>query len=159
MALHTPFTRILAYREPVDMRKSFDGLFGLVTSVLDEDPLSPTLFVFFNRRRTLLKALYWDRTGFCLLAKRLEHGRFALQGTDRIQEIDERRLQLLLDGIALGKRASWPSVSSGRWGWGIQFIIRPRTRRWQRTRRLRQGIELMRRASLLRAWLGTGRSR
>lgn len=106
MALHTPFVRILAYREPVDMRKSFDGLFGLVTSVLDEDPLSPTLFVFFNRRRTLLKALYWDRTGFCLLAKRLEQGRFVLQGSSRVEEISDQQLRLLLDGIALGKRAS-----------------------------------------------------
>lgn len=104
--MHTTFTRILAYREPIDMRKSFDGLYGMVTSVLREDPLSPTLFVFFNRRRTLLKALYWDRTGFCLLAKRLEHGRFLLHGTDHVQHLDEQRLRLLLDGIALGKRAS-----------------------------------------------------
>ena len=44
----------------------------IVTSALGQDPLSPTLFVFFNRRRTLLNALYWDRTGFCLVAKRLE---------------------------------------------------------------------------------------
>lgn len=104
MILHTPFTRILACREPVDMRKSFDGLYGLVTSALSEDPLSPTLFVFFNRRRTLLKALYWDRTGFCLLAKRLERGRFLLPGDADLQELDERRLRLLFDGITLGKR-------------------------------------------------------
>ncbi len=104
MILQTPVRRILAYREPVDMRKSFDGLYGIVTSVLREDPLGPTLFVFFNRRRTLLKALYWDRTGFCLVAKRLERGRFLLPGNDRLQELDERRLRLLLDGITLGKR-------------------------------------------------------
>lgn len=104
MILQTPVRRILAYREPVDMRKSFNGLYGIVTSVLREDPLAPTLFVFFNRRRTLLKALYWDRTGFCLVAKRLERGRFLLPGNDRLQELDERRLRLLLDGIALGKR-------------------------------------------------------
>jgi len=88
------------------MRKSFDGLYGIVTSVLREDPLAPTLFVFFNRRRTLLKALFWDRTGFCLVAKRLERGRFLLPGNDRLQELDERRLRLLLDGITLGKRAT-----------------------------------------------------
>jgi len=104
--LQTPFTRILAFREPVDMRKSFDGLYGVVRSVEREDPLSPTLFVFFNRRRTLLKALYWDRTGFCLLAKRLERGRFLLGGDASLQELDEQRLRLLLDGISLGKRAS-----------------------------------------------------
>jgi len=103
--LQTPFTRILACREPVDMRKSFNGLYGIVTSTLGEDPLSPTLFIFFNRRRTLLKAIYWDRTGFCLLAKRLERGRFLLQGDAQLQELDEQRLRLLLDGITLGRRA------------------------------------------------------
>jgi transposase len=103
--LPTPVTRILAYREPIDMRRSFDGLFGVVTSVLSEDPLSPTLFVFFNRRRTLLKALWWDRTGFCLFAKRLERGRFVLAGDAPLQDLDERRFRLLLDGIVLGKCA------------------------------------------------------
>lgn len=86
------------------MRRSFDGLLGVVSSALGEDPLSPTLFVFFNRRRTLLKALYWDRTGFCLFAKRLEQGRFLLSGDARLQDLDERRFRLLLDGIVLGKR-------------------------------------------------------
>lgn len=57
--------RILAYREPVDLRKSFPGLIGLVKSVLAEDPLSGSVFVFINRRGTLIKSLYWDRTGFC----------------------------------------------------------------------------------------------
>lgn len=70
--------RILAYNEPVDLRKSFYGLVGLVKERLAEDPLSGTLFVFLNRRRTLLKSVYWDRTGLCLFAKRLEGGRFRL---------------------------------------------------------------------------------
>ena len=60
--------RILAYTEPVDLRKSFYGLVGLVKERLAEDPLSGTLFVFINRRRTLLKSVYWDRTGLCLFA-------------------------------------------------------------------------------------------
>ena len=54
--------RILAYRNPVDMRKQFTGLVALVQSALGKDPLSGDLFVFFNRRRTILKAVYWDRT-------------------------------------------------------------------------------------------------
>ena len=73
----SPPRRILAYSEPVDMRKSFHGLVGLVQGLLGEDPLSGTLYVFTNRRRTHVKAVYWDRTGFCLLAKRLERGHFA----------------------------------------------------------------------------------
>jgi transposase len=96
--------RILAYREPVDLRKSFPGLVGLVKGVLAEDPLSGTVFVFVNRRGTLIKSIYWDRTGFCLFAKRLERGRFRLPGEDPRQELDAQRLQLVLDGIKLGRR-------------------------------------------------------
>jgi transposase len=96
--------RILAYREPVDLRKSIDGLVGLVKSVLAEDPLSGSVFVFFNRRGNYLKLVVWDRTGWCLVAKRLEHGRFRLPGEARTQEVSIQVFQLLLDGIALGYR-------------------------------------------------------
>lgn len=96
--------RILAYERPVDMRKSFDGLIGVVQGVLAEDPLSGSVFVFFNRRRNYLKLVYWDRTGFCLFAKRLEHGRFRLPRSDVKQELSERAFSLLLDGIVLGPR-------------------------------------------------------
>jgi transposase len=96
--------RILAWRDPVDMRKSFDGLIALTKGVLYEDPLSGSLFVFFNRRRNYLKLLYWDRTGFCLFAKRLERGRFDLPGADRKCELDEQTFRLVLDGIILGRR-------------------------------------------------------
>ena len=96
--------RILAYTRPVDMRKSFDGLVGVVQTVLREDPLSDTVFVFFNRRGNYLKLIYWDRTGFCLFAKRLEHGRFRLPQGDEKQELSERVFSLLLDGIVLGPK-------------------------------------------------------
>ena len=96
--------RILAYREPVDLRKSIDGLVGLVKSVLAEDPLSGSVFVFFNRRGNYLKLVVWDRTGWCLLAKRLEHGRFRLPGDARTQELSAQVFQLLLDGMVLGYR-------------------------------------------------------
>jgi transposase len=95
-------SRILAYRQPVDMRKSFDGLIGLVRSALDEDPLSGTLYVFSNRRRTYVKAVYWDRTGFCLFAKKLERGRFVLPADAERFELSEQAFRLLLDGIVLG---------------------------------------------------------
>jgi transposase len=96
--------RILAYSEPVDMRKSFDGLVGLVQNALGEDPLSGSLFVFFNRRGNYLKLVTWERTGYCLFAKRLEQGRFRLPSDERKQELSERAFQLILDGIVLGKR-------------------------------------------------------
>ena len=96
--------RILAYREPVDMRKSFNGLVALVQNVLLEDPLSGCLFVFFNRRGNYMKLVTWDRTGYCLFAKRLEQGRFRLPTGEVKQEISERAFKLILDGIVLGNR-------------------------------------------------------
>lgn len=102
MLLASEVSRILAYRHPVDMRKSFDGLVGLVKNALGEDPLSGTLYVFINRRRTYVKSVYWDRTGFCLFAKRLERGRFTLPGDKETFELSEQAFRLLLDGIVLG---------------------------------------------------------
>ena len=102
MRLAGDVSRILAYRHPVDMRKSFDGLVGLVKNALEENPLSGTLYVFSNRRRTYVKAVYWDRTGFCLFAKRLEVGKFVLPGGTDVFELSEQAFRLLLDGIVLG---------------------------------------------------------
>jgi len=96
--------RILAYTQPVDLRKSIDGLVGLVKSVLAEDPLSGSLFVFVNRRGNYVKLVVWDRTGFCLFAKRLERGRFRLPSGEAKQELSAQVFQLLLDGIDLGAR-------------------------------------------------------
>lgn len=96
--------RILAYSEPVDMRKSFTGLVALVGSVLEEDPLSGSFFVFFNRRGDYLKLVTWDRTGYCLFAKRLEQGRFRLPSEQTKQELSEDAFRLILDGIPLGPR-------------------------------------------------------
>ncbi len=67
--------RVFVHGRPVDMRKSFTGLIALTKHALKQDPLSGHLFVFVNRRGDYLKALYWDRSGFCLWAKRLERGR------------------------------------------------------------------------------------
>jgi transposase len=96
--------RIFAYGQAIDMRKSFDGLISLTQRELQEDPLSGWLFVFFNRRGNLIKALTWDRTGYCLFAKRLERGRFCLRGEGKKQELNEQLFKLLLDGIELGRK-------------------------------------------------------
>ena len=64
--------RVHLYGKPVDMRRSFDGLYALTRHELGQDPMSGALFVFINRRATQMKVLYWDRTGFCVWAKRLE---------------------------------------------------------------------------------------
>jgi transposase len=97
--------RIFAYTEPTDMRKSFQGLLALVQQVFrSEDPYEGSLFVFVNRRGNLVKALAWDRTGFVLYAKRLERGRFVFPSEATSQELSERALRFLLDGIPLGPR-------------------------------------------------------
>lgn len=97
--------RVFVYGEPVDMRKSFTGLYALTKRELRQDPLSGHLFVFINRRGDYLKALYWDRTGFCLWAKRLERGRF-VSNWARVtsRELDWTGLKLLLEGIDPGRK-------------------------------------------------------
>lgn len=104
MFLSSEPRRILAYREPVDLRKSINGLVGLVQGVLQEDALSGCVYVFFNRRGNYLKLVAWDRTGYCLFAKRLERGRFQLPSDEPKQSLSEQAFRLILDGIVLGKR-------------------------------------------------------
>lgn len=94
--------RVFIYGKPVDMRKSFDGLFTLVSDGLGEDPLSGDLFLFLNRRRNCLKGLLWDRTGFLLIAKRLERGQFHLRSNAEKVVIERALLRRLLDGVAVG---------------------------------------------------------
>ena len=92
--------RVFVYGRPVDMRLGFAGLYALTRHRLGHDPMSGHLFVFVNRRGSYLKVLYWDRTGFCLWAKRLERGRFVSDWTrERDREIDWTGLKMLLEGI------------------------------------------------------------
>ena len=93
-----PTSRIFLRRQPTDMRKSFDGLSGLVRGELGQDPLAGDLFVFVNRRRDFVKALYWDRDGLALWAKRLARGCFALS-PEGPPEIGRDELALLLEGV------------------------------------------------------------
>ena len=88
--------------EPVNMHLSFDRLAGLVEQVMHRDPRGPSLYIFVNRRRTHLKALFADGTGLCVFYKRLDKGRFQLptiQGDEQVLELSDEALQLLLDGL------------------------------------------------------------
>ena len=91
--------RIFACAEPVDMRKSFTGLIGAVRQVVEADPLTGDVFLFINRRQSLVKALFWDRTGYCIVSKRLERGRFELRHEGVRAELSMQETQLLFDGI------------------------------------------------------------
>lgn len=105
--------RYFFYREATDMRKGFDGLCGLVTGNLKRDPLSGDVYVFVNRRRTHIKLLVWDRSGFVLYYKRLEQGTFEIPAPGALSW---RQLVLMLEGVSLKsaryrKRYSEPKIS------------------------------------------------
>lgn len=90
---------------PVDMRKSFDGLAAAAREALRQDPESGALFVFANKRGHRVKVLWWDRTGYCLLQKRLEWGAFrlprALDANAASVTIDVAELSKILEGVKL----------------------------------------------------------
>ena len=105
--------RILLAVKPCDLRKSFDSPGAVVRNELRQDPLSRQLFVFLNRAADRVKILYWDGTGFWVLAKRLEKGRFsrpsgAAAGAASII-LRPEALDMLLQGIDLrgGMRRPW----------------------------------------------------
>jgi len=93
-------TRIYLATGSTDMRKAINGLSILVQEHMDLDPFSGHLFVFCNRRRNIIKVLYWDRTGFCLWHKRLERDRFVWpQSAKQVLEFDIRQLSWILQGL------------------------------------------------------------
>jgi transposase len=97
--------KVFVALEPVDLRKSFSGLEGLVSERLGEDLRQGALFVFTNRRHTRLKILYWDGTGLWLLMKRLERGTFSWPKSieaGRVKlKLTPEALAMLTDGIDL----------------------------------------------------------
>ncbi len=100
-------TKIFIATEAIDMRKGFEGLYGLVRDRLGEDPLSGHLFLFTNRTRTRLKALAWDGSGLWVCAKRLEKGRFHWPAVGSPDENKQRvtmraeELAMLVNGLDL----------------------------------------------------------
>lgn len=92
--------RVYLYGQPVDMRKSFDGLYAVARAAFPQDTTGGDLYVFVNRGGTQIKVLYFDRSGWCVWAKRLEAGRFIGDWSKvPTHEIDCTRLKLLLEGI------------------------------------------------------------
>ena len=91
--------RIFVCHQPADMRKSFDGLSCLCREFLGQDPTSGQVFVFFNRRRDQVKALWWDTTGYAIWYKRLEAGCFHPNSHQGV--ISQVELSLILEGIEI----------------------------------------------------------
>lgn len=112
MLSFTGSLKIFLAIDPCDMRKSFNGLQGIVSEHLKADPLNGALYVFTNKRRNRLKILYYDTTGLWILAKRLEAGKFSwpkpIDGTTSLKLAPEA-LAMLTDGIDLrdGIRRPW----------------------------------------------------
>ncbi len=105
-------TKVYVALGPTDMRKGFEGLYGLVQQRLGLDALSGHLFLFANGRRTRLKVLVWDGSGLWVCAKRLEKGRFRWPSASADQQsvsLSQEELGLLLNGLDLEQ------VSRRRW--------------------------------------------
>lgn len=107
-----PATKIYLGVEAVDMRKGFEGLYGLVRDRLGQDPLSGHLFLFTNRGRTRLKALVWDGSGLWICAKRLERGRFHWPTAPGVTSVTMRgeEFAMLVSGLDLTQarpRRNW----------------------------------------------------
>jgi transposase len=96
-----PATRIYLGVDAIDMRKGFNGLYGVVRDQFGHDPLSGHLFLFTNRSRTRIKALVWDGSGLWVCAKRLEKGRFAWPSEPQARSITMRpeELAMLINGL------------------------------------------------------------
>ena len=104
-------TRIFVALEPVDMRKSFNGLYAGVQSVLREEPTSGHWFVFTNKLRNRLKILFWDGSGLWVCAKRLEKGTFGWpSGEGASRRLRAEELTLLIHGIESTSRRQWLRV-------------------------------------------------
>ena len=100
-------TRVYLAVGPTDMRKSINGLAALVETEMERSAVSGHLFVFCNRARTIVKALYWDHNGFCLWQKRLEAERFRWPRIEEeVLEIEPRQLLWLLSGLEMEQAGS-----------------------------------------------------
>lgn len=111
--------RLFLANRAIDGRKSFNGLAAVVEGEFELSPMSGDMFIFLNRRATLVRMLFWDRDGFCLVSKRLEMGTFkrvtqAAAEVSRV-EIDVAELSMLLEGVEakdIRRAARWKPQKS-----------------------------------------------
>ena len=100
MSFSWPGPKVYLVLGATDMRKAINGLSLLVADHLERDVFSGSLYVFCNRSRSIIKALYWDHSGFCLWQKRLEKHRFIWpQSADQVLELSRTELSWLLSGL------------------------------------------------------------
>ena len=100
MILDISKTRIFIRPGYTDMRKGANGLTIIIQDEMEQNPFSGSVYVFCNRERKLLKAIYWDSTGFWLCQKRLEKEKYPWPDTiESVRELNEEELKMLLAGI------------------------------------------------------------
>jgi transposase len=108
--------RVFAFPAAADLRKGYNGLYGLVQSGLQADPMSGDLFLFVNESRKLCKVLLWDGTGLCIFQKRLERGCFAKLWRDdgQVVKLTQSELALFIEGCTLLDRRSLSPIAVER---------------------------------------------
>lgn len=94
-----PSGKLWVYHAPVDLRKSYYSLTRLVEKDLMKDAMSGDGFVFINRQKTLAKVLWWDRTGWCLLLKKLSTGRYRVREEGVLKELEKMHVRRFFDGL------------------------------------------------------------
>lgn len=98
--------RYFLYQGHADMRKGFDSLSGMVSSLMNQSAISGDVFIFFNRRRNQIKLLHWEGDGFALYYKRLEKGTYEIPtsvGSSSGRLLHWQELQFILQGVSLKK--------------------------------------------------------
>jgi len=100
--------RVLVATTPVDLRGSFNRLYGLVVDHLKSDPLSGNFYLFCNRRRNRIKILWWDGSGLLVCAKRLERGKFTIPVSENGQiSLRGEEFNALIHGLEVRAKKNW----------------------------------------------------
>ena len=104
--------RLFLCQQPVNMRKSFEGLSSIVEQLFPGELLSGALFIFLNKRKDQIKVLFWDKDGLVIWFKRLEKGTFPWKWGN-YSEIDRRTLLMLLEGVTPKKLQNRYAINQG----------------------------------------------
>jgi len=97
--LPSPSGTIWVYHEAVDLRKSYNSLCAVVEENLGRTARNGEGYVFINRSRNLAKVLWWDRTAWCLMLKKLSSGKFRVSGRKDVRELEISQIRMFFDGI------------------------------------------------------------
>ena len=98
-----PRPQLWLHRQPTDMRKSFNGLIALVRNQMQQEPMDGNGYIFVNRRKTMLKLIYFEMHGYCIWHKRLEVGQFNFTQKEQAILLNQTDFNALIEGIKIQK--------------------------------------------------------